>query len=475
MQLTGASDASLVIAAQSGDQRARDELVRAALPLVYTIVGRALSRPTDVDDVVQDTMLRVVRDLRTLRAPESFRSWLAAIAIRQVGTNRRRRHAAASHTAALDEAAELADAAFENATELRVQLSGQRRQVERAGRWLDPDERALLSLWWLETAGELTRGELATAIGTSLAHAGVRVQRMRQHLELSRALVVALDATPRCAALDAVVAGWDGRPSPLWRKRIARHTRDCPVCARASAELVPTERLLAEYGLVPVPPALTAALADLTAVGAEGLVGHLVQTLATHPITALVAAAAIAAGTTATTTVWPTRNQAAQATTAAPLSGIGASPASRAPARLALGPVSLESANQAGQYVALVGTFGVLTPAGDEPTRRQATFDVVTGLADSACFTFRTRDGGYLRHSSWRLRQSANQGTVLFRGDATFCVRAGAVADTVALESSNYPGWYLRHVGNELWVDRSDGSAAFRADSSFRVRPALAN
>jgi len=139
-------------------------------------------------------------------------------------------------------------------------------------------------------------------------------------------------------------------------------------------------------------------------------------------------------------------------------------------------PVSLESVNQAGSFMATTDTYGVLikaSPASDGQTREQATFTVVRGLADPACYSFRLRDGRYLRHSSWRLRVSPDDGTALFQGDATFCVRAGSVAGSLSLESSNYPGWFVRHRGNELWVDHSDGSAGFLADSSFRVRATL--
>jgi hypothetical protein len=95
-------------------------------------------------------------------------------------------------------------------------------------------------------------------------------------------------------------------------------------------------------------------------------------------------------------------------------------------------------------------------------------------LADPDCFSVRAADGRYLRHASWRVRLNLNEGTELFRGDATFCVRTGSVAGSASLESSNYPGWFLRHRGDELWVDHSDGSAAFAADSSFLIRPPLA-
>ena len=87
--------AQTVLAAQRGEPNALDELVAAYLPLVYNVVGRAMSGHLDVDDVVQETMLRAVRAIRDLRDPEAFRSWLVAIAIRQVRDSYRDRLAQA--------------------------------------------------------------------------------------------------------------------------------------------------------------------------------------------------------------------------------------------------------------------------------------------------------------------------------------------------------------------------------------------
>lgn len=260
MPASRVSEASLVVAAQAGDRRALDELVEAYLPLVYTIVRRALGGLPDVDDVVQETMLRALRELRTLRTPECFRPWLVTIATRRISTHLHRRQAELQRTAPLDEATDLPDVEAESLALTNVELSGYRRQAVRASRWLDLDDRALLSLWWLETAGRLTRTELAAALGTNVAHAGVRVQRMRNQLELSRSLVAALEARPQCAQLTAALEDWDGVPSPLWRKRITRHTRSCPVCTRAADGIVPLERLILGLALVPIPVALSAAL-----------------------------------------------------------------------------------------------------------------------------------------------------------------------------------------------------------------------
>ncbi|WP_432984468.1 sigma-70 family RNA polymerase sigma factor [Dactylosporangium sp. CA-233914] len=243
-----------VIAARGGDQRALDALVGEYLPLIYNIVGRALQGHADVDDVVQETMLRIVDGLPRLREPDSFRSWAVAIAMSQVRDRHRRQTQAplvgdwADPTDTADPGADFADLAI-----TRLRLSGQRQEVAEATRWLDHDDRELLSLWWLEAAGQLDRDEVVEALHLTRQHAAVRIQRMKAQLDAARAVVRALAARPRCPELSAVLHSWDGRPSALWRKRLARHTRECRQCDRAWSDMVAAERLLAGVALVPVP------------------------------------------------------------------------------------------------------------------------------------------------------------------------------------------------------------------------------
>ncbi|MEV0126263.1 sigma-70 family RNA polymerase sigma factor [Streptomyces sp. NPDC050703] len=253
----------MVGAAQDGNQQAQDTLVAEYLPLVYNIVGRALDGHADVDDVVQETMIRVLGGLDGLRDPESFRSWLVAITMNQIrGHWRERATGAIPGGGGLGDGYDVVDpgADFVDLTITRLGLSGQRRETAEATRWLDEDDRALLSLWWLEAAGELTRAEVAEALDLSPQHAAVRVQRMKAQLETSRVVVRALATEPRCAGLRQTAAGWDGVPSALWRKRLARHARDCRVCTDHWSNLVPAERLLVALGLVPVGAALTGAV-----------------------------------------------------------------------------------------------------------------------------------------------------------------------------------------------------------------------
>ncbi|MFJ5228127.1 sigma-70 family RNA polymerase sigma factor [Streptomyces sp. NPDC088400] len=247
---------SRVTAAQAGDQQALGDLISEHLPLIYNVVGRALAGHADVDDVVQETMLRAVHGIEGLRDPGSFRSWLVAIAMRQVRDRARARATApARGTGPLTAEREPADPGsdFVDLTVLRLGLDGQRKEVAQATRWLDADDRELLALWWQEVAGELTRRELAETQGLTRQHAAVRVQRMKAQLETARGVVRALDADPRCRGLAGLLLGWDGRPGSVWRKRIARHLRDCSACGGSRPGLVPAERLLAGLALVPLP------------------------------------------------------------------------------------------------------------------------------------------------------------------------------------------------------------------------------
>ncbi len=287
---------STIAAAQAGDRQALDELVEGWLPLVYNVVGRALNGHADVDDVVQETMLRAVGNLGSLRDPDSFRSWLVAIAMRQIRDRARRRQ-----TAQLDESAAREVTDFAELTVLRLQLEGQRREVAEAVRWLDDEDRQLLSLWWLEVAGELTRRELAAAAGISRQHAAVRVQRVKERLETARGIVRALDGA--CPGLREVTARFGGRPDSVWRKRLARHIRGCGYCGDTHEAVVPAERLLVGIALVPIPVGFTLSLAlgGKTAAAATATatsVGWSAKVMAalTQPAVAVTAGATLVAG-----------------------------------------------------------------------------------------------------------------------------------------------------------------------------------
>ena len=344
----GGFDVATVLAAQHGDQDALRDLVAEALPLVYNIIGFALRAHADVDDAVQETMMRAVRGLRDVRDPAAFRSWLVAVAIRQVHDHQRARSVVQARTLPLEEAFAVADPAadFAELTALKLDLTGQRREVAEAAGWLDDGNRELLGLWWLSEHGRLDRADLAAVLGVPQNQAAVRIQRLKQQLSATRVMVRALRAPERCRALSDLTSRWDGHRNPLWRKRFVGHTRDCEVCDARSRDLVPVEKLLAGLPLAVVPAALAAAVfRDTLAVGAGlgsgagsvGLAHSSGKMLWFLPAKASAAVAAAAAGVVAVaaTAVWAGSGPsgtvpapgAAATTTAAPKPAAATSPA----------------------------------------------------------------------------------------------------------------------------------------------------
>ncbi|MFD4788777.1 sigma-70 family RNA polymerase sigma factor [Streptomyces sp. NPDC058459] len=261
-------DRRTVEAARDGDPGAVERLTAGALPLVYNVVGRAAETDLDVDDIVQDTMVAVIRALPDLREAEKFRSWLVAIAVRQLTDARRRARSGRLTTLEHADERHAPETDFATLFLLRQSLSAEQRQVAAATAWLDPSYRDLLSLWWLEACGRLSRKEIAVAMSLPAAHLAVQIQRMKTQLDVARTVVRALSRTPRCAELTEIAGSEDPTPSTLLRKRIARHLRSCEPCGHPTARLVPPERLLAGLPLL-----VPGRAGELGAAGASGWTG----------------------------------------------------------------------------------------------------------------------------------------------------------------------------------------------------------
>jgi len=78
-------------AAQAGDARAYDALLRAILPLLRALAGRRLFDPAEAEEAVQDTLLTIHRLRRTYDPARPIRPWLAAVCERRCIDRLRRR------------------------------------------------------------------------------------------------------------------------------------------------------------------------------------------------------------------------------------------------------------------------------------------------------------------------------------------------------------------------------------------------
>src|ERR1044072_1950771 len=70
----------LVARAQAGDEEALEALYRAFETPVYNLVRRMLRRPEDAEDVVQETFLEVVRNIKQYRGEGHLWGWIRKIA-----------------------------------------------------------------------------------------------------------------------------------------------------------------------------------------------------------------------------------------------------------------------------------------------------------------------------------------------------------------------------------------------------------
>lgn len=84
------TDAQLVLAARTGDDEARQALFLRHFVGLNHFVGRLLAQSFEVEDVVQDTFVAVMANLKRLKEPSSFRAWIRKIAISQIRRRLRR-------------------------------------------------------------------------------------------------------------------------------------------------------------------------------------------------------------------------------------------------------------------------------------------------------------------------------------------------------------------------------------------------
>lgn len=124
------------------------------------------------------------------------------------------------------------------------------------------------------------------------------------------------------------------------------------------------------------------------------------------------------------------------------------------------------------RYIAHTGSTvntQVVSSSSTTALKKQASWIVHAGLANSACFSFESADtaGSYIRHYNWALLLNANDGSKQFKEDATFCPQAGLNGQGSSLRSWSYPTRFFRHYSNVVYIGSNGGVHSFDAASSF--------
>lgn len=124
------------------------------------------------------------------------------------------------------------------------------------------------------------------------------------------------------------------------------------------------------------------------------------------------------------------------------------------------------------RYLAHTGTTvntQVVTSSSATTLQQQASWTVVAGLGNSACFSFESVDtpGSYIRHDNFALLLNANDGTKQFHEDATFCPQTGLNGQGDSIRSWSYPTRYFRHYSNVGYIASNGGVHVFDATTTF--------
>ncbi|KAL9619232.1 MAG: hypothetical protein Q9160_006167 [Pyrenula sp. 1 TL-2023] len=111
----------------------------------------------------------------------------------------------------------------------------------------------------------------------------------------------------------------------------------------------------------------------------------------------------------------------------------------------------------------------VVSSSSSTTLKQQASWTVRTGLGNSACFSFESRDtpGSFLRHANFVLQLNANDGSKGFVEDATFCSQSGLNGQGSSIRAWSYPTCFIRHYNNVGYAARNGGVHVFDAAGSF--------
>jgi RNA polymerase sigma-70 factor, ECF subfamily len=178
--LSGDPDAADVRAAQAGDALAWQALVERHHQTMTALLWRFTRERADLEDLVQETFLRMVRHLPTWRAEQPFAHWLRRVAV-NVGRDYcrrmtvRHRHAAGSWQSDPDRGEGARDLeARDRAPDPAARAAAD--EIKQLLSRLPPDDRALLTLHYLEG---WPLADVAATFGWTLTATKLRAMRAR--------------------------------------------------------------------------------------------------------------------------------------------------------------------------------------------------------------------------------------------------------------------------------------------------------
>ena len=165
----------LISRAQSGDEQAFAELMRAYYAYVYAVVIKIVNNRHDAEEVVQDTFFNAYRGLPQLEDRTKFKGWLAKIARNRARNWRRKQRV---DTMSIDEVSE-STLQTPDAVADELIRDEQRELIRRAMETLPQKDREIARAYYLDGA---SYDELIQTHGLSYKAISFRLSRTKQRL-----------------------------------------------------------------------------------------------------------------------------------------------------------------------------------------------------------------------------------------------------------------------------------------------------
>jgi RNA polymerase sigma-70 factor (ECF subfamily) len=251
-------DASLVLRAQAGDERALGDLAVQARPLVQRYARRFLSDPARAEDLAQTALMKAFSRIGDVRAPEAFQAWLLRIARNEcLNELARQKHAQLPLSSLGDGAVEIvAPAGGDDDPEEALLRSQLQALVRRVAATLPAHHRQALVMRALE---DRSYEEISEALDVPVSV--VRVWYFRARKRFRSAFVTMMVARRGVPALcqemgEAIAEMIEGTLPAADRPRVDEHLGGCHACQQTEDELrntafrTPTRGMVIGLGLL---------------------------------------------------------------------------------------------------------------------------------------------------------------------------------------------------------------------------------
>lgn len=170
--------AEVLDAACAGDVHAQETIYRSCQRPVYSLIRRLIARPAIADELFQETLIEILRSLRSYSGEGAFGGWVRAIAVNKCLMYLRSPWNRSLSYFDAEEGGPIADTLIDAASGPDAQAQAST-DVARALAALPPLTRSVV---WLHDVEGYTHGEIARLMGRTASFSKSQLARAHQHL-----------------------------------------------------------------------------------------------------------------------------------------------------------------------------------------------------------------------------------------------------------------------------------------------------